>query len=378
FQRTLKTSPVVDSLCQPTLLDPGSELQNGILQIEDNFCILKDCSADGTANSTIRKPFYPESGHSSLVLITNSSPKVVPDLLSKGDGVSINNNCAVDNPGQTNNDGKEAVEVDCIAESILLPSQRSSQRTKFGRKTQTRKSSRKSKNKPSVTHPGGGMKINLEAARKKRSCLSKPARSSVWGLLDNIERFIQYENELEVSEAMCQIEGKARNEHQGGKMIKNGASSGSLSSVQKYNVSTSATRFRLKIKFGKENDTHCSNVPESVGGLASASYLGSDSGSQKVTNNSADKFSEVSALNNLESFRKDLDKDCAVVNGQIVNRQLENSKITEKSDGDAEEPSHGVPPERVVEELVKPINNSVIDPGTSPDSEVIDSIPEVQ
>ncbi|CAJ2667677.1 unnamed protein product [Trifolium pratense] len=378
FQRTLKTSPVVDSLCQPTLLDPGSELQNGILQIEDNFCILKDCSADGTANSTIRKPFYPESGHSSLVLITNSSPKVLPDLLCNGDSVSINNNCAVDNPGQTNNDGKEAVEVDCITESILLPSQRSSQRTKFGRKTPTRKSSRKSKNKPSVTHPGGGMMINLETARKKRSCLSKPARSSVWGLLGNIERFIQYENELEVSESMCQIEGKARNEHQGGKMIKNAASSGSLNSVQKYNVSTSATRFRLKIKFGKENDTHCSNVPESVGGLASASHMGSDSGSQKVTNNSADKFSEVSALNNLESFRKDLDKDCAVVNGQIVNRQLENSKITEKSDGDAEEPCHGVPPERVVEELVKPITNSVIDPGTSPDSEVIDSIPEVQ
>jgi histone-lysine N-methyltransferase SETD2 len=378
FQRILKTSPVVDSLCQPTLLDQGSKLKNGILKTEDNFCMSKDCSADVLANSTIRKPFYPESGQSSFVLITNSSPKDVPDLLSKGDGVSINNNCAVDNPGQTKNDGKEAVEVDCITESILLPSQRSSQRTKFGRKTQTRKSSRKSKNKASVTHPGGGMKINLEAARKRRSCLSKPARSSVWGLLGNIEQFIQHENELEVSEAMGQSEGKARNGHQGTKMIKNGASSSSLSSVQKHNVSTSTTRFRLKIKFGKENDLHCSNVLESVGGLASASYLGSDSGSQKVTNNSADKFSEVSALNNLESFRKDLDKDCVVVNEQIVNSQLENSKITEKSDGDAEEPCHTVPPERVVEELVKPINNSVIEPGTSPDSEVIDSIPEVQ
>lgn len=71
-------------------------------------------------------------------------------------------------------------------------------------------------------------------------------------------------------------------------------------------------------------------------------------------------------------------KDCVVVNGQIVNSQLENSKIMEKLDVVAEETCHAVPPERVVEALVKPINNSVIDPGTSPDSEVIDSIPEVQ
>jgi len=360
FHTTLRTSPVIDSLSQPTLLDPGSELKDGILQLEDNL-----------------KPFYPASGQSSSVSMTNSTPKDVPDLLSK-DGDSINNNCAVDDSGQTNNDGKEAVEVDCITESIPLPSQRNSQRTKFGRKTQTRKASRKSKNKVSETHPGGGVKMNLEAARKKRSCLSKPARSCAWGLLGNVEQFFQYENELGVSEAMCQNEGKARNKSQGGTTIKNGASSSSLSSIQKHNVSTSTTRFRLKIKYGKENDLHCSNVPESVGGLASASYLGSDSGSQNVTGNSADKFSEVLAVNNLESFRNDLDKDCVVVNGQIVNSQLENSKIMEKLDVVAEETCHAVPPERVVEALVKPINNSVIDPGTSPDSEVIDSIPEVQ
>ncbi|XP_058786903.1 histone-lysine N-methyltransferase ASHH2-like isoform X1 [Vicia villosa] len=367
FHRTSRTSPVVDSLCQPTSLDPGNELKNDILQIEDNFCILKDSSADATGNSTIRKSFCPESGQSSSVLITSSSPKDVPVLLSKGNDVSIKDTCAVDNPGQTNNDGQEAVEVDCITESILLPSQSNSQTTKFGRNTQTRKASRKSTNKASVTHPSGGMKLNLEAARKKRSCLSKPARSSAWGLLGNVEQFFQYENELDVSEAMCQNVGKARNNCQGGKTTKNGTSSSSLNSVPKDNVSTSTTRFRLKIKYGKENDL-----------TGSASYKGPDSGSQKVTSKSADKLSVVLALNSLEPFRKDPDKDCVVLNGHTVNSQLENSKITEKSEGDVEEPCHAVPPERVVEALVKPINNSAIDPGTSPDSEVIDSIPEVQ
>ncbi|CAI8599321.1 unnamed protein product [Vicia faba] len=123
FHNNLRNSPIVDSLCQPALLDPGSELKNGILQIEDNFYVLKDSSADGTGNSTIQESFYPESGQSSSVLITSTSPKDVPDLLSKGNSVSIKDTCPVDNPGQTNNDGQEAVEVDYITESTLLPSQ---------------------------------------------------------------------------------------------------------------------------------------------------------------------------------------------------------------------------------------------------------------
>ncbi|KAJ1387368.1 Zinc finger, CW-type [Sesbania bispinosa] len=378
--RTLGSLPVVDSVCEPTLLDPGNEMKNGILQIEDNFCKLKDCSAEGPANSTFNKPFYPESGHPSVVLITNSSSKDVPDLLSNGDDVSINNNSAVDNSGQTNNDGKEAVEVDCITESIQLPSQRNSRRTKFGCKTQTKKASRKCKNKAGVTHPGGGMKINLEASRKKRSCLSKPARSSIWGLLGNIKQFFPQDNKIEVSEAMCRELGKARSKRQGGKAIKNSANSSSLNSVQKYSVSTSTTRVRLKIKFGKEIDLSSSNVliPEAVGGLASASYLGSDLGSQKVASNAEDRISEVVALGNLESFKTDLDKDGLVLNGQIANCHLQNTEITEKSDGDTEEPCLEVPPQKEVEALHKPMNDKAMDPGTSPDSEVINSVPEVQ
>ena len=47
-----------------------------------------------------------------------------------------------------------------------------------------------------MTHSNGGMKLNLEDARKKRSCFSKPARSSVWGLIGNIEQFFEQDNEL--------------------------------------------------------------------------------------------------------------------------------------------------------------------------------------
>ncbi|KAG5050455.1 hypothetical protein AAZX31_04G225800 [Glycine max] len=376
-QETVASSPVVGFPCEPALLDPGCEMKNDMLQIDD-FCKLKDCSSEETTNSTFRKPFSPESGLPSVALITNCSAKDVLDLHSKGDDVSINNNNAVNNPGQMDNDGTKAVEVDCITESIPLPSLRDSRRTKFGRKTQTKKASRNCKNKTKVTHSNGGMKLNLEAARKKRSCFSKPARSSVWGLIGNIEQFFEQDNELGVGEAVCQELGKARSKRQSGKAVKNGASTTSLSSVQKCSVST--TRVRLKIKFGKEVDLSCSNVliPESVDGLASASYLVSDSGSQKVAGNADDKISDAVALGNSESFSNDLGKDGLVLNEQVANNPLETTEITEKSYGDAEEPCLAVPPEKVVEALIEPMSNKGMDPGTSPDSEVINSIPEVQ
>ncbi|KAK7410632.1 hypothetical protein VNO78_01574 [Psophocarpus tetragonolobus] len=373
---TVGSSPVVDSPCEPAVLDPECEMKNGMPQI-GNFCKLKDCSSEQATNSTFSKLFSPELGLPSVALITNCSSKDVPDLHCKGDDISIkNDNNAVDNPGQTDNDGKEAFEVDCITESVPVPSQRNSRRTKFGRKTQTKKPSRKGKNKTKETHPNKGMRLNLEAARKKRSCFSKPARSSIWGLISNIEQFFEQDNELGVSEAVCQELGKVRSKRQRGKVIKNGASTSSLSSVQ--NCSVSTTRVRLKIKFGKEVDLSCSNVliPESVVASTSASDLESGSGSQNVASNAEDKISEVVALGNLESVNNDLDKGGLVLNGQVANNPAVNTE--EKSDGDAEEPCLAVPAEKMVETLIEPINNKGMDPGTSPDSEVINSIPEVQ
>ncbi|XP_017421531.1 histone-lysine N-methyltransferase ASHH2 isoform X2 [Vigna angularis] len=373
-------SSSVDSPCEPALLDPGCEMKKDVLQIEDAFCKLKDCSSEETSNSTFREPFSPESGLPSVASIANCSSKDVSDLHFKGDDVSTPaTNNAVDDPGQMVNDGKEALNVDCITESISLLSQRNSRRSKVGRKTQTKKASRRGKNKTKVTCPNGDyMKLYSEAARKKRTCFSKPARSSIWGLIGNIEHFFEHYNEHAVGEAVCQEFGKARSKRQSGKTVKNNASTGSLSSEQKCPVST--TRVRLKIKFGKEPDLSCSNVltPESVDGLASASYLESGSASQKIASNLEDKMLKVVTLGNTESFNNNVDKDDLVRNGQVANSPIEgHTEITEKADGDVEEHCLAAPPEKVVEALIEPINNKGMDPGTSPDSEVINSIPEV-
>ncbi|KAK7311510.1 hypothetical protein RJT34_09708 [Clitoria ternatea] len=372
--RTLGSFPVVDSPCEPVLLDPGCEMKDDMLQTEDDFCKLKDCLLGETANSTVRKSSGLESDQPSVALITNCCSNDEPDFHHKDDDVPINNNSAVDNAGQTHNDGKEAAEIDCINEGIPLPSQRNSRRTKFVCKEKTKKTSRKCKNKAKVTHPGGVMKFNLEAARKKRSCSSKPARSSIWGLIGNIKQFFEQDNMLGVGESLGNELGKARSKRQRGKAVKNGASTSSLSSVHKSSAST--TLVRLKIKFGKEVDSSCSTVliPEAVDDLASALHLGSGSGSQKVASNTENKFSEVAALG---PFNNNLDKDGLVLNGQVANSHSENTETTEKSDGGVEEPCLAVPLEKVIEALIEPINNGM-DPGTSPDSEVINSIPEVQ
>ncbi|XP_020212538.1 histone-lysine N-methyltransferase ASHH2 [Cajanus cajan] len=361
--RTVGRSPVVDSpspameadACRLITPSPVMEVPSGAI------CTVTEVES--------------RSDQPCEALVTNYSSKDVPDLHC--DDVSINNNNnVVDNPGKMNNDGKEDVEVNCINESIPLPSQRNRRRTQFGRKTQTKKASKKCKNKAKETHSSEGME--LKAARKKRSHFPNTARNSMWGS-GNIEQFFEQDNELGVGEAARQELGKAKSKRQSGKTVKNGASSSSISPVQKCPVLT--TRVRLKIKFGKEVDLNCSNVliPESVDGLASAFHLGSDSSSQKVARNAEDKISEAVALGNSESFNNELDKDGLVLNGQVANNPpLEDTEITKKSGEYTEEPCIAVPPGKVVEALIEPINNKGMDPGTSPDSEVINSIPEVQ
>ncbi|KAE9608947.1 putative histone-lysine N-methyltransferase [Lupinus albus] len=359
------SSPVVESHCEPTLLDQGNKMNNSICQIEDSLCELKNCPSEETVNCTLRKPFYPEPGQTSVVIITSSSSKDVHGLLPNGDNVSINNN-AVNNPGHT-----DILEIDCTAERKRLPSQRNSRSTKLGRKTQSKNASRRCKNKANAMHLGGCM---LEASRKKRSCISKPARSSMWGLLVNIEQFFEQDNVLGASEAMSQELGTARRKCQSCKVIKSGASSSSLDAVQK--CSASNTRFRLRVKIGKEIDLSRSHVliPETVDALASISYLGCGSGSLKVADTAEEKICEVVALGKSESLKNEPETDAIVLNGQTTNSHLENTSITEKSDGDAEEPCLLVAPKIVVE----PTNNKGMDPGTSPDSEVINTIPEDQ
>lgn len=350
------------------------ETKNNILRVDGNACKLNDNSSEANANFTLRKIFSPESGLPSVYI--NSMPDPPP----KG---AVSCGSIAGNSGQADSIRKDIIEVDCIHESkcsdiASLPFRRNSRRSKSGHKTQTKRASRKGKNKASVPLLGGGMKIILEATRKKRSCFSKPARSSIWGLVGNINKFFEQDNGLGADEVMRQGLGKVRGNRKSGKANKDDAISGSESSMKKCCGST--TRVRLKIKLGKDVDLSFSNVlvPEVLNSSGSASSLGPGSGSKEVASNAVDKFSEEIAVGKVESFKNYLDKDDLVLNGQIENDHLESTTTMEKSDGFVEELCPMIPLERMVEPLRDAVNNKGMDPGTSPDSEVINSIPEGQ
>ncbi|KAF7829798.1 histone-lysine N-methyltransferase ASHH2 isoform X1 [Senna tora] len=323
------------------------EMKDNILQVDDKSCKLNDSSMETNANCTLRKTISPESGLPSVVYISNSSSKDVLDLLPKGKIESISYSSVEGNSGEADS----IIKVDCVPENKCsevapLPFQRNSRRSKSGHKTQTKRASRKCKNKVSMPL------IILEAARKKRSCFSKPARSSIWGLVGNINKFFERDNEVGVDEVMSQELRKVRGTRKSGKANKNGAISSSVSSMKKC-----TTRVRLKIKLGKEVNLSCSNVlvPEVLDGSETASSLGPGFGSHKVTSTAVDKFSEEIALGEFDSFKNNVDNDAHVLNGKIANKHLESTATLKNSDGVAEE----------------------LCPGTSPDSEVINSIPEV-
>ncbi|KAK7275604.1 hypothetical protein RIF29_16723 [Crotalaria pallida] len=372
--RTLESSH-----CDPTMLGQGNETnvdkKKTILQIDDNFRELIYSSSKISTSCSSGLPHYPESGQASVGLITNIPSTDAVDLPLKGDNGSVYFNNAAGNQGQTDKD-KEVSESEHSTVSMPMPNKSSSLRIKCGSKTQSQMASKNCKSTGCLSHPDGGMKIIPEAARKKRSCFSKPARSSIWGLLGNIEQVFEQDHKPAVVKVKWQGLGKTRSTRKRGRGIKQGESSSSLSSVHECPVS--ATRVRLKIKVGKE-DLSCSNVlsTNAADGLASASYSGSGSGSQEVARNPEGEVSQVVASRKFESFQNNLDKDALSLDGQIANSHLRSTAIKEKSDGVTEELCLVVPPERVVESLIEPINIKGMGSGTSHDSEVVKSGPEV-
>lgn len=278
----------------------------------------------------------------------------------------------------------DTVKVDCVTESkfpdiVLLPSQRSSRQSKPACKPKTKRSPRNCNNQTNADQPGCGTKTIKEATRKKRSCSSKRARSSVWGLLGNDRQFFEQDSGFQVNKVICEGSGKARASFQSAKTDKHDANSSTWSSKQ--NCGASTNPLRLKIKLAKGFSLSYPNivVPEIVDGSSSTSYLESGLGSQKLAHNAGDKLSEQMAVGKFKSHKNNLDKDVFVRNGQIANNLLESSTLM-KLDGDAEEICLMVPSKKLVDALIEPISINGVDSGngTSPDSEVIDSIPEVQ
>ncbi|KAF3447043.1 hypothetical protein FNV43_RR12223 [Rhamnella rubrinervis] len=370
------------------------EIGTQILPLEEKGFKITEGSSRVAPDSIVEKSVSPKSCQALITVNNGSSRLDVQDQLEND--VSGPDNCssAVGCSEQRDNDGKNNVKVDCVSDSkccdIVLPSsQRNSRRGKSNRKSKSKKAARKCRNTANVLTSRGSIKLILEIARKKRSCLSKPARTSIWGLLGNVTRHFENCNGLEVIQVQNQGSRKQKGGQKNGKRNNSGGASGSSQgSSAKCGVSTNGLRFKVKV--GKIVGQSCLNivtVPEVGDTLPSSTAISSDcgtefcprngSGSPKLVRCIEDELGTGETARQLMFFCNNQEKlklctDASVLDAQLANKDLESNVITEKSPEDlrgnfraGEEASGG------------PSESRCKDPGTSPDSEVINLNPGV-
>ncbi|KAF5467903.1 hypothetical protein F2P56_012110 [Juglans regia] len=344
------------------------ELCTTILPLEENSCNLKEGAANITHNCTFEKSISPPSCQPFSIANPNTSKdKTDEDIIA-----SINSSSVAECSGHTDNEGKDTVGVGCgfetkCPEVVSSSSRRKGQRNKSSQKINKKRAEKKRKNTSHVLHPCGSIKIVLEAARLKRSSLSKPARSSIWGSLENITQFFERSNGIYgVDQVQKQGLGKARGGRRSGKQNKRQASGNSQGS--RGNCRASTSRVRLKVKVGKVAAQSCLNNidPKFVDTSVSSNVTFCDYGT--------DLFSGAGL--ELPKFSSAVE-DKSQEDGQLANKDTEGANIIDKAPGDADN-YLGVPSHVLVDALGGAIGNRCIDSGTSPDSEVINLTPDAQ
>uniref|UniRef100_A0A803NLZ9 Histone-lysine N-methyltransferase ASHH2 n=1 Tax=Cannabis sativa TaxID=3483 RepID=A0A803NLZ9_CANSA len=296
----------------------------------------------------------------------------VPDQLGSHMYGPINSSSPVERYSQTDYPGKDDEKIDYVSETksfdmVSSTSRRNSKKGRSIRKTSTTKTPRKGKTKVPV--PSRCIKIAIQG-RKKRSCLSKSARSSAWGTLGNVTQLFDNSNQLKL---INQGSLKANGGKKSGKQKKKGATIRSQGSKRKSGALN--TNIRLKVKMGKDEcqSSMTAMVPEVVDTSASCTANGCDIGAELY-------FESAKVANDVEDdWRKDeiaTQFKCLSNNPSDFLNDLESNVVSEmssKKGGDY----FGVSP-HMVESSGGAADDRCKDPGTSPDSEVINLTPDAR
>ncbi|GAV80805.1 SET domain-containing protein/zf-CW domain-containing protein, partial [Cephalotus follicularis] len=304
--------------------------------------------------------------------------------------------CFVDCPEQTETEGKVSVRVNCVSETKCAGtvSSFSRRRSTVSKSThnQTEGAARKCRNTTKVPNPDESIEIIFNAARRKRSCISKPARSSMWGLLGNVMEFLLKSDGLVINQFQNKRILKAKGVQRSGIREKSRAGRGSRGLSRKWHASGSCLHLKVKLGKGFDQDSLNVMVPEVVDPSASANFINSDYGTEVCRRSSIEfprldsgvqeKLAEEGTKKKFQHFDKTLEEaktysDASSMDVHIKNKDLENV-ISDKVVGDDADDHLGIPFHLAVEPLEGALENRYIDPGTSPDSEVIDVGPDTQ
>ncbi|KAB2093140.1 hypothetical protein ES319_A02G076800v1 [Gossypium barbadense] len=313
------------------------------------------------------------------------------DLLAKDVCAAISSSSSIDCSGQRENEGKDIVKADCVLETKNCPTTSSSsrkgrQKSKSSRKTPAKRGTRNCSS-TKLRRPHGSIEFLFKATRRKRSCSSKPARSSIWGLLSNIAKFIEPCPDPSCNGVQNRKPSKARGGRGSGKRSKNRAGQNRKESSGLSNTLTSC--LRLKIKVGKEvapsnvNTLVAEVVDPSVLIGTSFSNYGKETNLQypTVANIVEDKVEAGSEMQFQSKEDQEMVKTCSDVfltEVKLANKAVRCSENLERMSEDATDSSLISQSDAVAEASQEAIENKCMDPGTSPDSEVINTIPDAQ
>ncbi|XVE55272.1 hypothetical protein DITRI_Ditri03aG0145500 [Diplodiscus trichospermus] len=367
------------------------ETSGEIINTKENACNSKEDSFELGSNCLCYKSASLSCQH--LDVVENGLPgRLHPsDLLMKDACATISSSSSVDCSRQRESEGKDVVRTDCVSETekhlnTSSSSRRGSRKSKSSRKTPAKRAAGNCRSRK-VPHPHESIEFLLKVSRRRRSCSSKSARSSIWGLLSNITQLLEQCPDPVCNEVKNQEPSKAGGGRGNGKRKKNQAGQNSKVSSGPSNLSTSC--LRLKIKVGKEiassnlNTVIAEVVDPSVPVGSSFSNYGKETNLHfpKLANIVEEKAREPDSGMQFQYEDQEKVKTCSgasVMDVKPANKVVGTAENLEKFAEDAADNYCVSQSDAVAQASGEATENKYMDPGTSPDSEVINSIPDAQ
>ncbi|KAL4310218.1 hypothetical protein GQ457_01G028220 [Hibiscus cannabinus] len=354
------------------------EITNEIINAKGKACNLNRVSFELGANSLSDKSISLSCQPIDVVENGLAGRLDAPDLLTKEACAAISSSSSIDCSGQRENGRKDIVKVDCVSETKKCPtasssSRRSRKKSKSSRKAPAKRGARNCSS-TKLQLPLESIEFIFKAPRRKRSCSSKPARSSIWGLFKNITKFLEPCPDLLCNGVQNQEPSKGRGSR---KRSKNRAVQNKKEPSGLSNISTGC--LRLKIKVGKE--VAPSNLNTLVAEVVDPSVsVGTFSNCEKenVVEPKAELGGEMQFHSKEDQEMVKTCSDVYIAEVKLANKVVGSAENLKKIAEYFADNSLVSQSDAVGEASQGAMEDKCMDPGTSPDSEVINTIPDAQ
>lgn len=320
------------------------------------------------------EPFSATDFDFSKSLVASDIPRT-DNLVGAFDSIIIS-----ESNGQRDDIGIDNVRFDDASETkfpetIRSSTRRSTCRSKCNQKNETQKAARKSRR---IADKRALLDLLfLKVARRQRSGLCKRARSSAWGSLAHITEVFEQNEGIDVNHNEHKESPKARTVQRGRKSIKDRTSQSSQTSKGETQAFTRCICLKVKLGKGASPSSLLNMVSDTDNDLDK--YKGVVITSPKLSSDIDGKLEEeVDSRSRSDSLNENQNKAAVLSEATIRDVRLQDKVINENSDGKSAYNLHGIPTQDGVGGLDENIEYRCLDPGTSPDSEVINVNPEAQ